>query len=163
MTAAWMAQMARNVSMADDGFLKPGHYLLHDRDSKFTEEFDEILRGGGVKPVKLPARSPNLNAFAERWVLSVKSECLSKVILFGEASFRRALSDFCTHYHGERPHQGKGHVILFPEATGEQARDGPIRCRERIEWTAQVLSPGCRMSFLTARDRSCSQLQPPQP
>ncbi len=86
-----MAQIARNVSTADDGFLEPGQCLLHDRDSKFTEQFDEILKAGGVKPMKLPARSPNLNAFAERWVLSVKSECLSNVILFAEASLRRAL------------------------------------------------------------------------
>ncbi len=127
-----MAQIARNVSMADDGFLKPGLYLLRDRDSKFTEQFDEILKAAGVKPVKLPARSPNLNAHAERWVLSVKSECLSKVILFGEASLCRALSEFDAHYPVERPHQGKGNVILFPLTTSEVARDGPIRCRERL-------------------------------
>jgi transposase InsO family protein len=106
--AAWMAQVARNVSMAGDGFLKPGQHLLRDRDSKFTDEFDEILKAAGVKPVKLPPRSPNLNAFAERWVLSVKSECLSKVILFGEASLRRVLEEYVRHYHRERNHQGTG-------------------------------------------------------
>ena len=118
--------------MADDGFLKPGQYLLHDRDSKFTEKFDEILKGGEAMPMKLPARSPNLNAFAERWVLSVKSECFSKVILFGEAALRRSLTEFVAHYHIERNHQGKENVILFPETTGGDARDGPIRCRERL-------------------------------
>ena len=130
--AAWMAQIARNVSMADDGFLKPGQYLLHDRDSKFSEAFGDTLRAAGVKPVKLPAQSPNLNAFAERWVRSVKSECLDKVILFGEASLRRTLSEYVTHHHAERNHQGKGNDILFPQSTREQPRDGPIRCRERL-------------------------------
>ena len=130
--AAWMAQIARNVSMADDGFLKPGQYLLHDRDSKFSEAFGDTLRAAGVKPGKLPAQSPNLNAFAERWVRSVKSECLDKVILFGEASLRRTLSEYVAHYHAERNHQGKGNDILFPQSTGEQPRDGPIRCRERL-------------------------------
>jgi putative transposase len=69
---------------------------------------------GGVKPLRLPAYSPNLNAFAERWVRSVKEECLSKLILFGEASLRRALGEYVKHFHTERNHQGKGNVILFP-------------------------------------------------
>jgi hypothetical protein len=86
----------------------------------------------GVKAVKLPARSPNLNAHAERFVLSIKTECLSRMILFGEASLRRALSNFVAHYHAERPHQGKGNVILFPEESANAARDGPVQCRERL-------------------------------
>ena len=130
--AAWVTQMARNVTMADAGFLSPGQYLLHDRDSKFTVEFDETLRAVGVKAIKLPAQSPNLNAHAERFVLSVKTECLSRMILFGEASLRRALSQFLAHYHGERPHQGKGNVILFPEESANTARAGPVQCRERL-------------------------------
>ena len=130
--AAWMAQIARNVSMTGDGFLQPGQCLLHDRDSKFTGEFDAILRAAGVSAVKLPAQSPNLNAHAERWVESVKAECLSKVILFGEASLRRALDQYVAHYHAERNHQGKDNQILFPDPAVERARDGPIRCRVRL-------------------------------
>ena len=129
---AWMGQIARNTTMADSGFLSPGEYLLHDRDSKFTEAFDETLKAAGVKAVKLPAQSPNLNAHAERFVLSVKTECLSRVILFGEASLRRALSQFLEHYHGERPHQGKGNRILFPEEAANAARAGQVKCRERL-------------------------------
>ena len=129
---AWVTQMARKVTMADAGFLSPGQYLLHDRDSKFTMEFDETLRAVGVKAIKLPAQSPNLNAHAERFVLSVKTECLSRMILFGEASLRRALSQFLAHYHVERPHQGKGNVILFPEESANTARAGPVQCRERL-------------------------------
>ena len=86
---------------------------------------------GRVKPLALPARSPNLNAYAERWVRSVKEECLSKVILFGERSLRRALSEYVDHFHAEWNHQGKGNVLLFPRATGQQ-REGPVRCRERL-------------------------------
>jgi putative transposase len=128
----WMTQMARNVTMVHDAFLLPGQYLLHDRDSKFSDAFGDALRAAGVKPIKLPPQSPNLNAHAERWVRSVKSECLSKMILFGEESLRRALHEYLPHYHGERNHQGKGNLILFPETRSEQPRDGPIRCRERL-------------------------------
>lgn len=79
-----------------------------------------------------PARSPNLNAYAERWVRSVKEECLSKVIPFGERSLRRALNDYVEHFHAERNHhQGKGNVLLFPLATDRQ-REGPVQCRERL-------------------------------
>ena len=88
---AWMKQIARNVIMDEWGFLESRRYLIHDRDTKFTDSFRAIIRSGDVKPLKLPARSPNLNAYAERSVKSVKDECLSKLILFGEKSLRRAL------------------------------------------------------------------------
>jgi hypothetical protein len=78
----------------------------------------------------LPAQSPNLNAYAERWVRSVKEECLSRVNLFGERSLRRALSDYVDHYHAERNQQGKGNVLLFPWAARQ--REGPVHCRERL-------------------------------
>ena len=86
---------------------------------------------GRVKPLALPARSPNLNAYAERWVRSVREECLSKVILFGERSLRRALSNYVDHFQTERNHQGKGNILLFPRTT-DRHREGPVRCRERL-------------------------------
>jgi integrase-like protein len=86
---------------------------------------------GGVEPLALPSRSPNLNAYAERWVRSAKEECLSKVILFGERSLRRALSNYVDHFHAERNHQGKGNILLFPRNT-HRLREGPVRCRERL-------------------------------
>ena len=89
------------------------------------------MASGRVKPLALPARSPNLNAYAERWVRSVKEECLSKVILFGERSLRRALSEYVDHFHTERNHQGKGNILLFPRNT-DRGREGPVRCRERL-------------------------------
>jgi len=82
---------------------------------------------------KLPARSPNSNAYAERWVRSVKEEALSKLILFSEASLRRVLREYVAHFHQERNHQGKGNVLLFPSnPEPTTCRDGPICCRERL-------------------------------
>jgi transposase len=116
----WMKQIARNATMEDCGVLRNCRYLLHDRDTKFTRSFRAIIASGRVKPLALPACGPNLNAYAERRVRSVKEECLSKVILFGERSLRRALSNYVDHFHAERNHQGKGNVLLFPRATDRQ-------------------------------------------
>jgi putative transposase len=88
----WMEQMARNVTQADIGFLSGCRYLLHDRDAKFCAAFDGILESVGIQAVILPPRSPNLNAHCERWIKSVKTEMLSKMILFGEASLRHCLA-----------------------------------------------------------------------
>ncbi len=127
----WMTQIARNVTMADVGFLSSHRYLIHDRDGKFCPAFIDTIESVDVKTVKLPARSPNLNSFAERWVKSVKSECLSKLIFFGEESLRHALNEYVPHFHQERNHQGKDNVILFPsEESGNE--DAPIRCHERL-------------------------------
>jgi putative transposase len=128
---AWMKQIARNVTMDDWGALRDCRYLLHDRDAKFARSFRSIIASGRVEPLALLTRSPNLNAYAERWVRSVKEECLSKVILLGERSLRRALSNYVAHFHAERNHQGKGNVLLFPRVNDRQ-RDGPMRCRERL-------------------------------
>jgi putative transposase len=132
-TEQWMTQMARNAVHEIDGVLRPIRFALHDRDSKFCASFRAMLRSGGVQPLLLPAQSPNLNAFAERWVRSIKSECLSKLILFGEASLRRATTEFASHYHYERNHQGKANLLLFP-APGYSRACGstPIRCQERL-------------------------------
>jgi len=129
----WMEQMARNMSFAEVGFLKGCRYLVHDRDVKCCAGFTGILEAVGIQSVKLPPRSPNLNAHLERWHRSVKEECLSKMILFGEASLRQVLSHYVLHYHGERNHQGKGNVILFPQPAhriGEST--GNIQTRERL-------------------------------
>ena len=98
----WMEQQARNMTMEQWGYLRGCRYLLHDRDAKFCESFRELIESGSVKPIRLPARSPNLNSYAERWVRSVKEECLAKLILVGESSLRRALQQYLLHYHEER-------------------------------------------------------------
>ena len=129
----WMKQIARNVTMDEWGFLENCRYLIHDRDTKFTDSFRAIIKSSYVEPLKLPARSPNLNAYAERWVRSVKEECLSTLILFGDASLRRVLREYVTHFHEERNHQGKGNVLLFPlNCPSTLSSDGPVRCRERL-------------------------------
>ena len=112
--------------------LENRRYLIHDRDTKFTDSFRAIVKSGHVKPLKLPARSPNLNAYAERWVKSVKDECLSKLILFGELSLKRALRDYLIHYHVERNHQGKDNVLLFPTTNAINRVQGSIGCKERL-------------------------------
>ena len=131
-TAQWMMQIARNLTMDAWGILQPGQYLIHGRDTKFCAAFKETLDDAGVKRVPLPPRSPQLNAFAERFVRSVKEEALSRMILFGERSLWYVLNEYMTHYHEERPHQGKGNVILFPCIRPEQDREGTIRCHERL-------------------------------
>jgi transposase InsO family protein len=128
----WMMQIARNVTTEEWGFLAPGQYLIHDRDGKYCPAFQRIIDTAGVKRVPLPPRSPNLNAYAERWVRSVKEEALSRMILFGEASLRHMLNEYVDHYHQERNHQGKGNVLLFPSSRPAGGDDGPIRCRERL-------------------------------
>ena len=128
-----MRQMARNVTMANVGFLDGCRYLLHDRDTKFYAGFDGVLEAVGIKGLKLPPRSPNLNAHLERWNRSIKEECLSKLILFGERSLRHALSEYAAHFHRERNHQGRENVILLPtpeERIGED--DGNVEMRERL-------------------------------
>jgi putative transposase len=127
----WMQQMARNATMEGCGALRHCRYLLHDRDTKYSAAFRSIIETGHVRALSLPARSPNLNAYAERWVRSVKDECLSKVILFGDRSLRRAVSEYVAHYHTERNHQGKSNALLFPDTT-EMRGSRPVRCRERL-------------------------------
>ena len=118
--------------MQDTGYLKGCRYLLHDRDEKFCREFRETLAAGGVECTPIPARSPDLNAHAERWVRSIKEECLSKLILFGEKSLQRVVSNFLEHYHREGNHQGKDNLLLFKVTAPEASSRGAIRCRERL-------------------------------
>jgi len=130
-TEEWMKQIARNAADVDSGCLRHVRYLLHDRDTKFCASFKDILKSAGVTSVALPPRSPNLNAFAERWVRSVKQECLSKLILFGEVSLRRTLAAFEAHYHHERNHQGKGNVLLYPKPRQKRVRK-TVKCTQRL-------------------------------
>ena len=128
---AWMRQIARNWTDSEDGFLLRSRYLIHDRDPLFTKGFREILAGSGVRSVRLPSRSPNLNAYAERFVRSIKSECLAQVIPIGEAHLRRSVREYVEHYHGERNHQGIGNRLI--DSSVEESRTtGAIECCERL-------------------------------
>jgi putative transposase len=126
----WMTQLARNLTDAGEGFLREVQYVIPDRDPLYTAAFRRLLRDSGVKPLLLPARSPNLNAFAERFVLSVKSECLDRILPLGEAHLRGAVSAFVHHYHDERPHQGLSNDLIAAKA--KLTGTGPVRCHERL-------------------------------
>ena len=111
---AWMAQVARNLTDPIDGFLKHHRYLICDRETTFSAHWRSMLKREGVRVVHTPYRAPNANAYAERFVRSVKHECLRRMILFGERGLRRALREYVEHYNEERPHQGIGNLIPVP-------------------------------------------------
>ena len=127
----FMKQVARNLTDVSDGFLLNSRHLLMNRDTKYTNDFRGHLDREGVKLVRCPARAPNCNAFAERFVRSIKDECLGRMILFGEASLRRILREYVAHYHVERNYQGVGNRLLEPLDTVSSI-DEPIQCRERL-------------------------------
>ncbi|MCP5041165.1 MAG: transposase family protein, partial [bacterium] len=128
--AFWMKQQVLDLTDPVDGFLRDAKYLVLDRDPIFSKDVKERLKDEGVKVVTLPAKSPNLNAFAERFVLSIKSECLSKIIPLGERHLRFAVHEFIRHYHEERPHQGLGNRLIDPGIAVNG--NGSVRCRERL-------------------------------
>ena len=110
----WIKTVARELTNSEDGFLKSKKYLIMDRDATFSKSFRACLRREGVKPVRLPPRSPDLNAHLERFFGSLKSECLYKLVLFGETATRRAVRSYVTHYHTERNHQGLENDLIVP-------------------------------------------------
>jgi hypothetical protein len=112
---SWMVQVARNLTDKFGGFLMGTSHLILDRDTKYTAQFRRLISESKTAVIRLPPRSPNLNAFAERFVRSIKEECLDRMILVGQASLRRAVTEFVVHYHGERNHQGLGNRLILPE------------------------------------------------
>ena len=127
---AWMTQLARNLTDARDGFLRGVQYLILDRDPLYSAAFRRLLRESGVTPLVLPAWSPNLNAFAERFVGSAKSECLYRIVPLGEGHLRTAVREFVLHYHEDRPHQGLGNELIAPRI--RVVGKGPVTCRARL-------------------------------
>ena len=127
----FMKAIALNLTDAFGGFLTGKKYVIMDRDANFSSGFRSILDDAGVKPVRLPPRSPDLNSYLERFHLSIKSECLDRMIFWGEQSLRRAVTEYLTHYHEERNHQGLDNSIIEP---GDEvhAIAGRIECRERL-------------------------------
>jgi putative transposase len=113
------------------GGLRGKRYLLMDRDALFTAEFRRTVEAAGVKAVRLPPRSPNLNAFAERFVLSIKSECLDRIVPIGEGHLRKVVAQFVDHYHRERNHHGIGNQLLVPGSEPANG-NGRVRRRERL-------------------------------
>ena len=130
---SWMLQIARNITEEQSGALHSKRYLIIDRDTKYSEQFRRLIRDGGTKVIRLPPRSPNLNAYAERFVRSIKDECLDRMIFVGQASLRRAVAEYTEHYHEERNHQGLENRLIVPAAT--QANDGAVHRHTRLGGT----------------------------
>jgi len=135
---AWMKQIARNLTDPIDGFLRDATHLIHDADPLFTDDFKAILKpvsyadSEGVKCVKIPPSSPNCNAFAERFVKTIKYECLRHFVFFGERHLRYVISEYMEHYQHERFHQGIGGSLIKPTAVNDNSAHGDIKCRARL-------------------------------
>lgn len=127
----WITQIARNLTDCQDGFLNGRRYLLFDRDAKFTASLAQILKQDDIRCLRLPPQSPNLNAHLERFMRSIKEECLKRMIFFGESSLRRAVTNYLEHYHAERNHQGLGNRLIETQSDSA-ASAGNIECRERL-------------------------------
>ena len=129
--AGWIQQVGRNLTDAADGFLLGVTHLILDRDPAYTRAFRQLLASSGVEVVRLPRASPNLNAFAERWILGARAEALDRLVLFGERHLRHVLAEYLVHYHRERNHQGLDGALIDPDpAAGRTV--GAVRSRERL-------------------------------
>ncbi len=125
-----MKQVARILTDYDDGFLRGKRYLIHDRDPLYnTTGFYDILKASGTKPVKLPSRNPDLNCYAERFVKSVKFECLNHLILSSVGQLEYTLEQYCDYYHHERIHQSLDRIIEPKHSIDEKSE---IVCIERL-------------------------------
>jgi transposase InsO family protein len=128
----WMQQIGRNLTDPFSGFLRRARLLIHDRDPLFTRDFRHLLARSGVEPLKLPPQSPNLNAHAERFVRSIRQECLSRTIPLSERHLQGLVREYVAHYNTERNHQGIGNRLIEKPPEGGLPRDGPIQCRKRL-------------------------------
>jgi len=128
----FMTQVARNLTDCDDGFLNGKRFLIIDRDSKYCQGFIDTIRDSGIRPVRCPAKAPNCNAHAERFVRPTKYECLNCMIFFGVRSLERALRKYVEHYHLERNHQGIGNEIITPPEPKLINFHGKVHSRERL-------------------------------
>ena len=120
----WMLQMARNLTDSEGGALRAKQYLIIDRDSKYSDQSCRLIGDSGTNVIRLPLRSPNLDAYTERSVRSTKDECLNRMIFVGQASLRRAIRDYVEHYHTERNHRGLENRLIAP--TAMRANDGAV-------------------------------------
>jgi putative transposase len=128
---AWMLQMARNLTDCGGGALQGKQYLIIDRDTKYSEQFRRMIRDNGTKVIRLPPMSPNLNAYAERFVRSIKEECLDRMVFVGQASLRRAVDQYMEHYLIERNHQGLNNCLIRRSRT-VASNDGEVHRRPRL-------------------------------
>ena len=131
--AAWCAQIARNLTEAREGRDEPIRYLVHDRDKRFCPIFDEVFRAEGIEILRTPWRAPKANAYAERFIRTVRTECLDRVFLLGERHLRSVLETYVEHYNRERPHRGLD--LVAPEGTKDVSPltiDDSVRRRDLL-------------------------------
>ena len=128
-TSAWMEQMARNLTDCEEGFLTGKRFLIIDRDAIFSSGFKSIVGDSGVEILLTAYQAPNMNAYAERFVRSIKSECLDQMIFLGRESLVNAITEYAAHYHDERSHQGIGNVLISAAAPQSE---GIVRTTERL-------------------------------
>jgi putative transposase len=131
---AWMLQVGRNLVDADSGALALKRYLIVNRDAKYTERFRILVKESGTEINRLPPMSPDVNAYAERFVRSIRDECLGRMIFLGQASLRRAISEFTSHCHTERNHEGLANRLIRPQSQ-EMANRSAIYRRQRLGGT----------------------------
>lgn len=128
-TSEWMEQIAQHLTDCQEHFHTAKRFLIIDRDALFSPRFKAILESSGVEILLTAYRAPTMNAFAERFVRSIKSECLSQIVLVGQASLDRAIAEYVAHYHDERGHQGIGNEIV---SGAIPQRVGQIEAKERL-------------------------------
>ena len=126
-----VTQLMRNATEAEDGFLRHIRFLIHARDPLFRPAGRDPLPPAAGTPIRRPARSPNLNAYTERCVRTIKASCLERMVLIGEGSLRRAVREFVAHDHHERNHQGLDTRLILPLSTAPPPR-GRGQCRQRL-------------------------------
>lgn len=125
---AWITQQARHVMWALDERESAIHFLIRDNDKKFSHAFDTVFRSAGIHVIPIPHHAPNANAFAERWIRSVREECLDKVLIINETHLHRVMREYVAFFNMARPHQGIDQQIPVPPAS--RATSGPVRCRQ---------------------------------
>jgi putative transposase len=129
-SGAWVTQQARNLSFT--GLFERMRFLIHDRDSKFTAAFDEVFRSEGIKLIHTPIRAPQANAYAERFVRSIRAECLDWLLILGRRHLERVLRVYTAHYNHERPHRGLALLPPEPANAAGPPTAGKIERRDRL-------------------------------
>ena len=128
-----MKRPRRNHSAKFKATVASKRYLIIDRVTKYSQQFRRLVQDSGTKVIRLPPMSPNLNAYAERFVRSIKDECLDRMIFVGPRSLRRAVAEYITHYHAECNHQGLENRLIVP--TTVEANDGTVHYHSRLGGT----------------------------
>jgi putative transposase len=128
--SAWVTQVARSFSSELDEAGRRFRFLIRDRDAKFTSSFDAVFASIGIDAIKTPVRSPRSNAFAERWVRTVREDCLDHILIFGRRHLEKVLTEYVHHYNRARPHRGLELDQPEPTTAGDQTVTGMIRRRD---------------------------------